>query len=90
MIKCVGLAGSKQLLLLGLSRANTTRLHQGQPIRFNLRDIATGGLELPDLVVVICAGETEREIHQELKREGFFDEATKFRIGPGRHGKDGG
>ena len=53
-------------LLIGLSRENTRRLHQGTPIAFD-----TGVIEgLPSMKVIIFAGETEAAMAEELSKYG--------------------
>jgi len=60
MIKATG--GTKDgvpLLLLGLSRENTRRLHDNQPIRVRVDHLDP---RLPPLEIVLFAGETEEEM----------------------------
>lgn len=49
------------LLILGLSRTNTERLHQDQPIDVNGLDVG-----LPGIHVLLIAGETEDAIVEQL------------------------
>lgn len=69
MIKAVGTDGQgKTLVILGLSRENTRRLHKDEPIVMNLAELATPGVELPDVSIMILAGESEAEISTKLGR----------------------
>lgn len=64
MIKATG--GTKDgtpLLVLGLSRENTKRLHEGKPILVRADEIDP---RLPRIAVWLVAGETEDEIAAEL------------------------
>ena len=54
-------------LVFGLSKENLTRLEKGEPIVFNLKDM---GLE--DRRVMICFGETEQDLYNDMK-EHFVD-----------------
>lgn len=72
MIKATGRTGDGDaLLLLGLSRANTERLLNGDPIKVYGQDIG-----MPSLVVVIVGGETEAAIQADLTEHGLLDERT--------------
>lgn len=53
-------------LVLGLSRENIKRLLAGQPIRFNLSELA-----LPAGQVVIFFGETEAAMLKDLEAHGL-------------------
>lgn len=57
MIKARGEKDGKPVLLIGLSRVNTKRLHLGQPIVIDADELESMGL--PAMQVVILAGETE-------------------------------
>lgn len=62
MIKARGATvGGEPILIFGLSRMNTERLHAGLPIRVDLRELGMQGL------VFIIAGETEEAIGASLK-----------------------
>jgi hypothetical protein len=62
----------RPLILLGLSRLNTERLHKGLPIKIDLQDPAPKGLEMPGgAVIFIMAGETEGAIAEELTALGI-------------------
>lgn len=67
MIKIVSTVNNRQTLFLGLDRANTTRLHEGQPIVFDAQ-VLLRGLDEPVQDIVICAGETLEELHGELSK----------------------
>lgn len=59
MIRAVGEADGKPLVILGLEPQNMARLREGQPIRVNLRNLVPGGPPidaLPDVDVVILFG----------------------------------
>ncbi len=65
MIKAVAtLADGRTAVFLGLSRDNTVRLHEGKPIPVRLRELHP---DLPDLDVVLVAGETEDDIREDLR-----------------------
>lgn len=69
MLKAVGknAVGVPQTIILGLSRANTERLHANQPIPVRLRELDPS---LPDLTVVLLAGETEDDLAEDLRSLG--------------------
>lgn len=50
------------LIILGLSRANTERLHAGMPIRISMVELGFAGGW-----IYITAGETEEAIAEDLK-----------------------
>jgi hypothetical protein len=52
------------LLILGLSRENTRRLHDGQPIRIRVDHVDP---RLPTLEVVLMAGDTEESLTAALR-----------------------
>lgn len=66
MIKALGRNGDGEpaSLFLGLSRENTKRLHDNKPIMFRLRDVQP---DLPDISVVIMAGESNDELMEDLR-----------------------
>jgi ABC-type Fe3+-citrate transport system substrate-binding protein len=64
MIKAAATFGKKKVLILGLSRENTERLHNGEPIKVDLEAL---GLVGPD--VILFAGETEEEMKAELENQ---------------------
>lgn len=68
MIKAAGLIGDppQQMLLIGLSAANTERLLAGQPIMFE-----TAPLGLPQMRVIVVGGATEESIAAELAANGL-------------------
>ncbi len=69
MIKAKATGGEGQpIIVIGLSRMNTTLLHQGKPITFDLAEIGMVGR------VVIFAGETERAMAAQLRE--FVTEDT--------------
>ena len=59
------LCDGESVLLLGLSRENTQRLHNGQPIEVKVAEVDP---RLPKLTLLIMAGETEQEMEAELRR----------------------
>jgi hypothetical protein len=62
MIKARGqTVGGAPILIFGLSRMNTDRLHAGMPIRVDLRELGLEGL------LFIIAGETEEALGASLK-----------------------
>ncbi len=61
-------------LVFGLSKQNLIRLEKGEPIVFNLKEI---GLE--DRKVMICFGETENAIYNDMKKNFQIGE-TKIHI----------
>lgn len=72
MIKATGRTGDGEaLLLLGLSRANTGRLHAGDPIKVHGQDVG-----MPELIVVIVGGDTEDLIKASLVEHGLLDTRT--------------
>jgi len=52
------------MLVLGLSRENTNRLHEGKPIPVKVAEVDP---RLPELTVLIIAGETEDAIIAEVQ-----------------------
>lgn len=82
MIRALGRTGDgRPLLLIGLSAENTRRLMDDQPIAFNTTEMAEavvpGMAVLPDIQVIIVAGETETDIVTTLKAASLLaDEAT--------------
>lgn len=63
MIKATGrTADGDTVLILGLSRRNTERLLNDEPIRVNGLDVG-----LPGLQVVLIGGETEQTLTAELQ-----------------------
>lgn len=67
MIKAVGKADGKPMLLLGLSGENMTRLMADEPIKFDLAELG-----LPAMVVVIIGGRTESAIMAQLHAAGLL------------------
>lgn len=65
MIKASGMYEGRPMLVIGLSRLNCERLLQDKPIVFRATDADP---RLPDLQVLIVAGETEDAIVAELKQ----------------------
>lgn len=66
MIKAtVKLGDGRSVLVLGLSRENTRRLHAGQPIEVRAAEVDP---RLPELTVWLMAGETEDAIADELQQ----------------------
>lgn len=68
MIKALS-GGTPRNLILGLSRENTTRLHAGKPIAFRLSDLDP---TLPEMMIVILAGDTEDDIVEDLRALGHL------------------
>lgn len=50
-------ARKDNIIILGLSDVNVTKMKMDQPIRFNLRSL---GADLPDLIVYIIHGKDEK------------------------------
>ena len=68
MIRAVGRrADGGHTVVLGLSRENTERLHRNQPIPVRLRDLDGA---LPDVTVLLIAGETEADLAEDLRALG--------------------
>jgi hypothetical protein len=57
------------VLFLGLSGENVTRLAAGEPVRVKQEDMRALGL--PEMVVVIHYGRTEQDILDDLKANGM-------------------
>lgn len=69
MIKAAGkTAFGTDLLFLGLSGENVTRLAAGEPVRVRKEDLRALGL--PEMVIVVHYGRTEQDILDELKAKG--------------------
>jgi hypothetical protein len=66
VIKVRGKAGGKDLVILGLSRANVDRLMDNQPIMFDMAQLG-----FPNQTLVICGGETNESINEDLRSIGF-------------------
>lgn len=56
-------ATAGNLIILGLSDENITRLKQGMPIVFNMAQLG-----IPDKKMFIFAGETEEKMQQDMKQ----------------------
>lgn len=71
----IGKAGEKnEMLLLGLSHENISRLLGGQPIHLSRR---THGDAMPDdLEIFIIAGITEEAMAQQLREAGIVNDMT--------------
>jgi len=68
MIKATGTnSDGEPVLIIGLSRGNCEKLLAGQPIPFK-----TGELGLPQLEILIMAGETETAMYRELRDMGIL------------------
>lgn len=67
MIKAVGRAGDRPLIIIGLSDENLRRLRDDQPIRFDLADLG-----LPPALVLILGGPTEDAIVDQLHENGLL------------------
>lgn len=59
------LQNGRRLILIGLSRGNTDRLHDGKPIHMEGEQFGLCGW-----TIGIFAGETEQDMLDALKREG--------------------
>jgi hypothetical protein len=66
VLKILTQVNNRTTLILGLSRDNTSRLHQGQPIPVNVQALTQTGRTGPVQDVIICAGETEDALTDEL------------------------
>jgi hypothetical protein len=70
VIKAAGkTAFGTDLLVLGLSGENVTRLAAGEPVLVTAQDLAALGL--PEMMVVICYGRTEQAVLDELRGAGL-------------------
>jgi hypothetical protein len=63
----------QQTLLIGLSRENINRLFKDQPIQFEFDMVvrhegAKADVEMPPLKILVCAGETEDAIREQLEK----------------------
>lgn len=59
-------------ILIGLDRENTKRLHEGKPIRVDLREPPPKGLSMCDgPILYLMAGETLGDIAEELTKAGI-------------------
>lgn len=67
MIKAVAGGKDKPVVFLGLTRENTDRLHGNEPIPVRLREIHA---DLPDVTVVLLAGEDDAELQEDLRALG--------------------
>ena len=61
MIKMSGTSGKRKVILLGLSEGNLMRLREKKPIVINGEE-----MNMPDLDIIICWGETEDKLAEEL------------------------
>lgn len=82
MIKASGRRSSDgaPLLILGLSKENTTRLLAGQPILIRTDDMLQLGL--PPIEVVLLGGATEQTILAELRAGGWVTDTTRDETQP--------
>jgi hypothetical protein len=69
-----------EVLLLGMSHENVTRLLSGQPIR--LRRVSHGDGIPEGWDILIFCGETEQSMRQELERGGVVGEDTNIIVDP--------
>jgi len=70
----------KELLILGLSRANIERMTSGKPVHVKE---ATHGEGIPDgWEIVIMFGETEQEMQKQFVEAGMIGPETKVNIDP--------
>lgn len=78
MIKFHGTAeDGSELIGIGLSRANCSRLLAGKPIHIKLEDMAGSGLTLKGEILII-GGETEESITMEMHKTGALEHARIF------------
>ena len=69
VLRVVATVNNRRTLFLGLSRENTRRLHQNEPIPVDAQALAqTSLLDGPIQDVVLFAGETEDACAEELGR----------------------
>lgn len=62
----------RPVILIGLDRENTKRLHDGKPIRVDLREAPPKGLLIPGgPILYLIAGETLKDIADELTKAGI-------------------
>ena len=73
MIKMRGTKGDRTMILLGLSEGNLMRLREKKPIIINGEE-----MNMPGLDIIICWGETEDKLAEELS----------FLIGPETRQRD--
>lgn len=67
MLRVVVTINNRRTLFLGLDRANTKRLHNGQPIVTDIQ--ALGSTESdPIQDIVLCADETLGDLHTKLSK----------------------
>lgn len=59
------------IVLLGLSRMNVERLLADMPIHFDGSEVG-----LPGIRFIICGGETEQSIEQQLRESGMISTST--------------
>lgn len=64
MIKGTGNRNGTPVLLLGLTKENTTRLHDDKPILISAKEMIEMGF--PPMEIAIVAGETEASISKAL------------------------
>lgn len=60
-VKAKSTTDGKDMLLLGLSDENMKRLKDGQPIKFNAKDVG-----FPHMEIMIFNGRTEAEMYEEI------------------------
>ncbi len=68
------IAQAGDVILLGLSRVNIEKLMEGKPIRISAK--SHGPMIPPGLTIGIMFGETEKDIHDELKKVGVITQET--------------
>lgn len=77
MIKFTGTLRGKPSLGLGLTEEDSRRLHDGEIIMVDLKE-----LNLPyDLTILLFAGATEQSMKDVLEKAGVLDEAVTLVIG---------
>ena len=77
MIKFNGKVDGSNLLGLGLSRENVSRLVDGQPIMINTKEMNLG--DFPWGKIFIFFGETEEDMAKELEDMGAINAKTQYR-----------
>ena len=66
----------REMVILGITRLNLAKLLAKQPIRVSQE---THGAGMPeDLVVIICYGDTEEGLAEELKAVGVLSDETRL------------
>lgn len=64
MLKIVAVVNNRKTLFLGLSKVNTSRLLDGKPSVIDVQALVAGAEPVQD--IVLCAGETDKVVYDEL------------------------